>query len=70
MDRWDDAPGSMPWVEAPMEVIEFYNKGSMDGFNSVGYFVMNGCRVYEKGNRDAFVEREMLTVTERDFGTK
>lgn len=68
--RWADAPGGMPWIEAPREVIEHYNMGNMDGFKAVGFFVINGCRVYEEGKREEYVAKEELSVTERDFGTK
>lgn len=65
---WSDAPGKMPWIEAPRKVIEFYNRGKMEGFESSGFFVLGGCRVYEEGKRDERIAHEARSCSERDFG--
>lgn len=48
----------LPWVEAPREVIQYYNRGKMlKGFDDVGYFVMQNTRVYEVGKREVASEK-------------
>lgn len=58
----------MPFVEAPRNIIEHFNRGRMDGFDEAGYFVHNGVRVYEEGKSKAVIDRDALTCSERVFG--
>lgn len=39
----------MPVMEADREIIAYYNKGLMEAFDRVGYFIMGGVAVCEKG---------------------
>lgn len=66
----NEPPEDMPWVEAPREVIEHYNKGSIKGFdNGPLYFVFQGVKVYEKGRRNEARLREK-SLEERNFGLR
>ncbi len=55
----------MPWVEAPRAVLEHFNRSNMDGVDSAGYFVYQGCKVYEQGKRDDARLKEMATPEQR-----
>lgn len=57
----------MPCVEANKRIIEHYNRGSMQGFKDVGYFIFNGVKVFEKGKVDEFVNKDKLTMEQVVF---
>lgn len=61
---------ALPWVEAPRLIIEYINRGRLAGFDSVGYCIFNGCKVYEEGKRQAAIDKEKLTTEEMLFGKK
>lgn len=54
--------GAVPEVEVPRRVIEYHNKGNIKGFDSVGYFVFNGVKVYEKGKKEEAKSKEGRTM--------
>lgn len=45
-----------PSIETTRQVIEHYNRGRMKGFETAGYFVFNGVKVYEEGKMPKEVE--------------
>lgn len=55
----------MPWTEAPRSVLEHFNRGKMKGIDDVGYFIYQGCRVYEDGKHDEALGRDLLSPEER-----
>lgn len=58
----------MPWVEAPREIIEQYNRNSMKGFEEGPlYFVFQGVKVYEAGRREEAIKRNSLTLEKKLF---
>ena len=62
--------GELPGIEAPRRVIEHYNHGSMAGFESAGYFVYGGVKVYETGKRAEIEARDKQTMEQRLHGGK
>ena len=53
-------------VQASREIIEHYNPGTlMAGFEKVGYFMLNGVRVFEKGKVDT--SKDCLTMEQVNF---
>lgn len=62
--------GESPEVEAPRSVIEYYNRNNIKGFDDVGYFVIDGVRVYEMGKVDEAKRRDALTMEEKNHGGK
>lgn len=56
-------PG-MPDIEAPRRLAIHFNRGSMDAFDSVGYFVYQGVRVYEVGKKEDAKRRENIPMEE------
>ena len=61
---------AMPWVEAPRNVIEYINKGRLDGFDAVKYCLFNGVKIYEEGKREGAFQRDQQTIEERTFGKR
>lgn len=60
----------MPSVETSRKVIEHFNRGkALAGFDSVGYFVYAGVKVYEAGKRDEFEKRDNLDMEQVNFGS-
>lgn len=44
-------------VEAPQEIIEYYNRGPLlSAFNRVGYFIINGAVVCKEGTSEAIAD--------------
>lgn len=52
----------VPEIEVPRRVIDYFNKGKMKGFDTVGYFLFNGVKVYEKGKREEYKLKENKTM--------
>lgn len=55
----------MPWVEAPRAVLEHFNRSNMAGVDSVGYFVYQGCKVYEEGKQEEARAKELASPEQR-----
>lgn len=60
--------GEMAAVEAPRKIIEHFNRGRMDGIDTVGYFVYEGVKVFEEGKRESAEAKEARTAEEIVFG--
>lgn len=59
---------ALPYIEAPRVIIEYINRGKLEGFDQVGYCIFNGCKVYEVGKREEALRRDSLTTEQRNFG--
>lgn len=62
--------GDIPEIEAPRSVVEYYNRKNLEGFDSVGYFIYEGVKVYEAGKMQDAKKKDAVTVEERNFGGK
>ena len=62
--------GELPALEVDRRIIEHFNRGNLGGFDSVGYFVYQGVKVYEVGKREEAEVREARTAEEVIFGKK
>lgn len=58
----------LPFVEAPRKVIEYINRGRIEGFDAVKYCIFNGVKVYEEGKREHANRLESMTIEEKTFG--
>ena len=62
------APGTVPEVEVPRRVIEYYNQRNLKGFEEAGYFIYNGVKVFEKGKREQFRNKDNESMEKRLHG--
>ncbi len=65
-----EAGEALPSVETSREIVQYYNKTNMAGFDTAGYFIFQGVKVYEKGTKEAVDKRDNLTIEEKLFGAK
>lgn len=61
-------PGEVPIVEASRKIVEHFNMGKMAGISSVGYFIYEGIKVYEKGKREIAEKLENMSSNDKAFG--
>ncbi len=61
---------TMPYVEAPRVIIEFYNKGTtaLKAIAETGYFIFHNVKVYEEGKRDSVLAAEKELDKKRKYG--
>lgn len=60
------ASDDIPHVEAPRKIIEYINRGrAIEGFDSVGWCVFNGVKVFEAGKREEILANEARIERER-----
>lgn len=65
----DPEEDDMPYIEAPRDVVEHYNKHNMKGFDGGPlYFIFNGVKVYEEGRRIESLKRNRQTIEDKIFG--
>lgn len=64
----NEGSAEMPCVEASPEICEHYNRNHMKGFQSAGYFVFGGVKVYEEGTMEEVQRREGVTIEDVMFG--
>lgn len=58
----------IPHVEAPRKIIEHINRGKLAGFDSVGWCVFNGVKVFEVGKREEILAKEAQKERDRLSG--
>lgn len=46
-------------IESPRTIIEYYNKGNIQGFDEAGYFIYRGVKVYETGKKIENQKKEL-----------
>lgn len=54
-------------IEAPIEVIEWFNRGKMDKFRAVGFYTHENIKVYEAGKKEEAKRLEERSVDEVNF---
>jgi hypothetical protein len=59
-----------PEIEAERNICEHYNRENLKGFDSSGYFIFHGVKVYEKGKKDFADNRDALTMEDVNFRGK
>lgn len=62
--------GCLPEIEASRRIVEHFNRNSLKGFDDVGYFIMDGVKVFEEGKTEEAKKRDSLTMEEKNFGGK
>lgn len=60
---------SAPWIEAPREIIERYNK-DITAFNKVLFFTFDGVNVCETGTLQRAQAKLALSIEDRERGDK
>lgn len=58
----------MPEIEAPRKIIEYYNRGSINGFEKAGYFIFQGVKVFEDGKKAERSHEDKISCEQKVFG--